>query len=406
MSKLRTPVGRLVESTLNEIECIPLVIEVFAKHHGILFLGTTNGKEMKTAKWKIVIILLTASSLILSQSNYFRSGVFLHHSTGGCIWSSGSTTNVPNEISKYNSNHSLSGQLAVSLKERSWPETPWNNEWERWHRIFENKDLVDADIRPILQSNKIVVIKSCFPSSNIWSNGVPSDTLNPKNKSAYNYKWHWRHIVRAMKNYSGNFFVIWTNAPLAASSTNSAEAKRSHDFCLWAKDTLAAGLDKEIKQFPNNVYIFDFYHKLVGTDWKLQPQFAENVGDSHPNAKASKLVAPQFVTEIFDRALEYEKKYSAVEGEHNLPVNYVLEQNYPNPFNPSTVIKYSLPERTFVNLMVYNLLGREEAVLVNKEMPAGYHSISFDAGQLPSGIYFYRLQTRNNNLARKMLLIR
>jgi hypothetical protein len=374
--------------------------------------------KMKSAYLAFLVIFFAGSSLLISQSNYFRSGIFLHHSTGGCIWSSGSTTNVPKEISKYNSDHNLTGQLAVSLKEKGWPENPWNNEWERWHRIFENKDLVNADIKQILQSNKIVVIKSCFPSSNIWSDGVPSDTLNPENKTVYNYKWHWRHIVRAMKNYPGNFFVIWTNAPLVASSTNNAEAKRSHDFCLWAKDTLAAGLDKEIKQFPTNVFVFDFFHKLVGADGKLQAQYASNSSDSHPNAKASELVAPQFVKEIFDRAVEYEKKVSAVDDEQNLPLNYVLEQNYPNPFNPETTIRYKLKTASNVSLKVYDVLGREVATLVDEFKQAGSYNSQFLASRdasrsgyifnysLTSGVYFYQLRCGNFVETKKMLLVR
>ena len=73
------------------------------------------------------------------------------------------------------------------------------------------------------------------------------------------------------------------------------------------------------------------------------------------------------------------------------PINYGLSQNFPNPFNPSTTIKYSLPKASFVTLKVYDLLGREIATLVNEEKPAGNFEINFDAYNLSSGVYFYKI---------------
>ncbi len=74
-----------------------------------------------------------------------------------------------------------------------------------------------------------------------------------------------------------------------------------------------------------------------------------------------------------------------------IPDHFALEQNYPNPFNPSTTISYALPTNSFVQLTVYNILGQEVESLVNEEKDAGMHSVRFDASQLPSGIYFYKL---------------
>jgi hypothetical protein len=75
-----------------------------------------------------------------------------------------------------------------------------------------------------------------------------------------------------------------------------------------------------------------------------------------------------------------------------LPANFVLEQNYPNPFNPSTKIKYRVPVRGSVNLKVINSLGQEIATLVHEEKAAGTYEKDFDASNLASGIYFYRIK--------------
>ena len=81
-------------------------------------------------------------------------------------------------------------------------------------------------------------------------------------------------------------------------------------------------------------------------------------------------------------------------------------QNYPNPFNPATTIKYSIPELSFVILKVYDVLGNEIAILVNEEKPIGNYEVEFDATTLPSGIYFYRLQTSNFIQTKKMVLMK
>lgn len=85
---------------------------------------------------------------------------------------------------------------------------------------------------------------------------------------------------------------------------------------------------------------------------------------------------------------------------------YLLLRNYPNPFNPSTTIEYELPRASFVKLSVFNVLGEEMRLLVNEEQDAGTHQLKFDADGLPSGIYFYRIQTRDFNQSRKMIFLK
>ena len=76
----------------------------------------------------------------------------------------------------------------------------------------------------------------------------------------------------------------------------------------------------------------------------------------------------------------------------DLPKSLTLDQNYPNPFNPATTVSFNLPSQSFVSLKVFNVLGREVATLASKVISAGNHTIRWDAGKVPSGIYFYRLQ--------------
>jgi hypothetical protein len=91
---------------------------------------------------------------------------------------------------------------------------------------------------------------------------------------------------------------------------------------------------------------------------------------------------------------------------NQLPNDFELRQNYPNPFNPTTTIEYSLPSSGYVHLNVYNLFGQEVAALVNDLKPAGTHKVQFNAAELPSGIYFYKVDFDGSSKIRKLLLLK
>ncbi|HCV42474.1 MAG TPA: hypothetical protein DGH68_03250 [Bacteroidetes bacterium] len=89
-----------------------------------------------------------------------------------------------------------------------------------------------------------------------------------------------------------------------------------------------------------------------------------------------------------------------------LPKEFALEQNYPNPFNPITTIKYDLPVDSRVSLVVFNILGQEVVMLANGEQKAGYRSVEWNASNVASGVYFYRLEACNFTSVKKLLLLR
>lgn len=90
----------------------------------------------------------------------------------------------------------------------------------------------------------------------------------------------------------------------------------------------------------------------------------------------------------------------------DLPVKTALHQNTPNPFNPSTIIRFDLVEAGAVRLVIYDILGREVATLVNEIMPAGFHTTRFDASNISSGVYLYRLELGNRIITRKMAVVK
>ncbi len=105
---------------------------------------------------------------------------------------------------------------------------------------------------------------------------------------------------------------------------------------------------------------------------------------------------------------EKNSKITAVVGNNKtkIPENFKLFQNYPNPFNPATTIRYAVSNAQFVSLKVYDVLGNEIATLVNKQKLPGYYSVFFDARNLASGIYIYKLTAGKFISSKKLILIK
>jgi hypothetical protein len=131
----------------------------------------------------------------------------------------------------------------------------------------------------------------------------------------------------------------------------------------------------------------------------------------------AELASPPSSTKVFNVAAGMGTEKTAVKNEdfrekRGEPLQFSLESNYPNPFNPSTKIDYVLPEDAHVILKVYDIFGREVATVVNEFQEAGYKEVSFDASNLPSGVYFYRMAVVGQNgifsyqNVKKMLLMK
>ena len=105
----------------------------------------------------------------------------------------------------------------------------------------------------------------------------------------------------------------------------------------------------------------------------------------------------------FNGSVTYSK---STEVDLGLPKDYALEQNYPNPFNPSTTIEFSLPAAEKVSLKIYNLLGQVVTTLVNGYREAGTYNVNWDASNLSTGIYIYRVEANSFSLTKKMTLLK
>ncbi|MHB2154846.1 choice-of-anchor V domain-containing protein [Calditrichota bacterium GD2] len=202
-------------------------------------------------------------------------------------------------------------------------------------------------------------------------------------------------------NAVATFQVQISGGTLSAAGINIA-ADRGQ---LEADDAFLQKLNEELthsspKSPFNNVVTFQFTYTAPETEG---PVVIAATGNSvNLNGSTSGDVwnhAPSFTVQV--------KLPSALNDDSGLqPEDYLLEQNYPNPFNASTTIQFYLPKTTFVRLTVLNAAGEKVKILTESILSAGKHSLNFKADALPSGMYFYRLQTAERILTRKMLLLK
>jgi acid phosphatase len=155
---------------------------------------------------------------------------------------------------------------------------------------------------------------------------------------------------------------------------------------------------------------FEIQKKNVTSDW-TSTGFVEGNGTT-TNQHTYSFTDNNTIEGIYQyrlKQIDFDGSYSfskTVEVNLHTPAHFELNQNYPNPFNPSTTISYSVPNASQVVIKIYNVIGKEVSTLVNESKPAGNYQVKLDAKDLPSGIYFYKIQAGNFSDVKKMILLK
>lgn len=237
----------------------------------------------------------------------------------------------------------------------------------------------------------------------VLNNDSPTNTnsLLTKNdgdfSNGYNIHFDWeQQTINALLDDSSdtpfNFnvgtpftFTEWENHHVALVYDNT-----SNNLKIYLDNILGNTIDTELKEITPTAPLYIGKYEQSSVSYT---QFFFGVVKKLKFSNIARDPADFILTDIGENKTE-----------NNSPQLFELHQNYPNPFNPSTTINFQLPKSGFVTLRVYNILGKEVATLVNKNLIAGNHSMTFDGQNLSSGAYIYRLTSGSNNISRVMIL--
>jgi hypothetical protein len=242
-----------------------------------------------------------------------------------------------------------------------------------------------------------------------FSSAVSIDTLNPSQP-------------RFVQRLNGELLLVHTRAPFP-SHTDTALVVRRKDDSSFSEPRLlmenlgsnydgpfgVRGCDSTLSVAYTRTYPergVSYYQVSASGGSVVDSLFLP--GHSSPDL-ATNSSGGKYLISVYQNAVYLSTKdvlLSIPDNHEGTPEVFFLGQNYPNPFNPATTIRYGLPNRSRVTLIVFNTLGQQIALLQNGEQDAGYYEVKFDGSGLSSGMYFYRLQAAEYVQARKLLLIR
>lgn len=182
----------------------------------------------------------------------------------------------------------------------------------------------------------------------------------------------------------------------------------TYTYSIWAK-TSDTGGSKASFTVGNAEYseYLRIHEAALTTEWQEFTK-AFTITDAYTTVRAPIhfSIAGNEGDTIYIDNMKITPPETSVEQIQALPTEYVLSQNYPNPFNPTTTIEFTLPKRSEVNLVVYDLVGRVVAELASGNLNAGCHTVNFNASNLSSGVYFYRLTAGDFVSVKKLMLLK
>ena len=214
---------------------------------------------------------------------------------------------------------------------------------------------------------------------------------------------HEPNVVHGTVHYGPD----WPNNREHGGSITKSDGNYSDDFhiysIIWRPDQIDWFVDGQLYArttpahlAPHNWPFDQYFHFILNVA----------VGGTWPGDPDNTTEFPQEMIVDYVRVYEDVNLTSSEEEDFTRPTNFVLNQNYPNPFNPSTEISFELPSQSDVRVEVYDMMGRRVATAANGTYTAGTHSVTFDASNLSSGTYIYRLITDSFQQSRSMVLIK
>lgn len=247
---------------------------------------------------------------------------------------------------------------------------------------------------------------------------LPTGLVPPSGRNAPKTE---NNITKALTYYEPD--IILVNMPSNDASGSYTIDEQMRNFALLAQEAREGGADLWVtstqpRNFANDAQrqnlmiardslmarfgakMIDVWPDLAQADGRIRPEFDSGDG-VHVNNTGHRLIYNRVVASgVWASLTQIE------EGNLKSEIRFELAQNFPNPFNPTTVIRFNLTSSHVTRLTVFDVLGREVAVLVDGVMPAGVHSVPFDATGLATGVYLYRLEADGSSQVRRMVLVK
>ena len=258
--------------------------------------------------------------------------------------------------------------------------------------------LINADV--YLSANMGILDRNSVTDTNgtyhlgLLSNELPVSNLNIGAGDAYDTSIvapsYTISVVSSGDNITRDFIIFKTNSTISGTVTLNGNPP-GYNMPIWASNPDSG----RVATFTGNGggFMFHVTDKIFNytIDLEIPQGFEFNSVIVHPG----------------ENNVQINLTLTDVANDNSNTLNeFVLKQNYPNPFNPSTKISWQSPVSGKQTIKVYNVLGNEVATLVDEDKPAGNYQVEFDAGSLPSGVYFYTLKAGSYTQTRKMILLK
>lgn len=231
-------------------------------------------------------------------------------------------------------------------------------------------------------NNGYLDIDDTFPNQEIRHNFISFNLNNDFSRDSMVY-----HFPVDLSNMDQAWLRMHT--AFTVDSDDSALVEISTDSIHWDI------IDYYVGYIPDIIFHYDLSAYLGN----------ERIFFRFRAVKDSTIVGPMFWL-IDDIIVHSDSSFLNIDNEPILPKIFTLHQNFPNPFNPVTTIRYNLPIQAEAKLTIYNVMGQEVDVLLNKTINAGSHAIKWNASNIASGIYFYRLETPTRQITKKLVVLK
>lgn len=259
---------------------------------------------LRTTIFILFVALVSGCSNDNSDMDKSQKILFLHHSTGKCIWRGGISKYADklglkgavekwfNKYNRHNNTNYIIGEKEFPTKtEYGWKNYPYDY-YNIWVKNAGNElYMSEPTLELLTKEYDLIIFKHCYPVGKLIESSSPA-SIDSEEKTIENYKLQYNAIKEKLHEFPETKFLLWTGAAMVKNKTNEKAARQTREFFSW--------IINEWDEQGDNIFLWDFYELETEGGIYLKDKYAVNNNNSHPNDKFSKVVAPYFCQRIVD----------------------------------------------------------------------------------------------------------